>query len=382
MASIPAPRSAERSRPVLPLSGALPMHSSGRVSRNTVAPEGRTVTVTDFEFEWPNSANRITRLDIALSGSVLIVPTASVTFVDVAQERQFGPFHVQQRSPYYHEVEVDIDREADAVTPEPFSTHIHPDRPGDLAESTLTLESAFAAAGVRITRTVDGPAPITGAGSNHRWNYSELHDSMVLHWEAYANRPQWKMWIFLAGQADDDGLGGVMFDGDIDEPGGVDREDRAVHAMSVLPPSDGGLYAGEPPAAEAARRELFFKLIHEVGHGSIWRTRSRTSWWCVQRASVDAARHQPASASWMNYPNGGRLARTPMNASGFTGTPVPVRRGSSCSCAAPERYVQMGPMAWFDITRVYRVTASIPRLHSLSGKKANCRARRNRCCWS
>jgi hypothetical protein len=48
---------------------------------------------------------------------------------------------------------MDVDREQGAADVEPCSTHVHPDRPTDLAEESLTLESAFAKAGVRITRS-------------------------------------------------------------------------------------------------------------------------------------------------------------------------------------------------------------------------------------
>ena len=138
---------------------------------------------------------------------------------------------------------------------EPVSTLVHPDRPADLPSENLTLESAFGKAGIRITRSAGSGTIVdtTEAGTNNRWNYSELHDSMQLHWDAFANKPQWKMWLFLAELADDDGLGGVMFDGEIDEPGGVDRQGTAIftkcpHFHTVA----GGYIQANPPKEEAA----------------------------------------------------------------------------------------------------------------------------------
>lgn len=349
-------------------SGALPVHFLGRVEANAAISGGRRLTVGDFEFEWPNSTNRVTRLDLVLTGSPLTIPVAEVTFVDVAQDRRYGPFVVEQASSYFHEIEVDLDREANALDPEPLSTHIHPDRPADLAEAQLTLESAFADAGVRITRSVDDPTPVTGAGGNHRWSYSELHDSMVLHWQAFANRPQWKMWIFLAERADDDGLGGVMFDGDIDEPGGVDRQGTALFTHCPFFHTPEGTYAAaNPPALEAAKRELFFNLIHETGHAfnlaHSFQKHLRGGWRAPAWMPLASERQ---GLSWMNYPDSAAqgMGGGQFNASWFyrrfryrfdDGELLFLRH-------APERYVQMGGDAWLqNHARVARTTVD-PRL--------------------
>lgn len=328
-----------------------PAHFIGRVSRNAAASKGRKITVDDFALEWANPRSQITRLEIAVTGSQAVAPSAKVTFVDVAQNRRFGPFTVKQSSQYFHEVEVDVDRETNAVVPDPLSTHVHPDRPNDLAESKMTLESAFASAGIRITRSADQPKTVGGSGADHVWNYSELHDSMVLHWEAFANVPQWKMWIFLAERADDDSLGGVMFDGDIDEPGGVDRQGTALFTRCpFFHTPDGEYAAANPPAAEAAKRELFFNLIHETGHAfnlahsfqkHLGRAYKPPAW--MPLAS------NPQALSWMNYPDSATPGGGSSNASWFyrrfryrfDDTELLFLRH------APDRYVQMGAEAWF-----------------------------------
>ncbi|MCA1624025.1 MAG: hypothetical protein LC778_09540, partial [Acidobacteria bacterium] len=205
-------------------------HFIGRVTSNDASANGRNLIVEDFRFRWLDTNNNIDRLSIELSGSALINPTAQVIFHDTMQHQDFGPYTVVQESMYFREVEIDVDREENAVDVEPVSTHIHPDRPSDVPKETLTLESAFAKAGIRIKRSTGSGTIInnTEAGTNRRWNYSELHDSMRLYWDAFANKPQWKMWVFLAELADDDDLGGVMFDGEINEPGGVDRQGTAI----------------------------------------------------------------------------------------------------------------------------------------------------------
>ena len=255
-------------------------------------------------------------------------------------------------------VEVDVDREINAVDVEPCSTHVHPDRPSDLPEEELTLESAFAKAGIRVTRSPgSGTAISSGAGINRRWNYSELHDSMELHWDAFGNRPQWKMWIFLAELADTDSLGGVMFDGDIDEPGGVDRQGTALFTRCpYFHTEQGGYIQANPPTAEAVKRELFFNLIHETGHAFNLAHSFQKQ---LSSGPGEGAWMPPVwmpltnnnqALSWMNYPD----SATPGGGAGANATWFYQRFRFRFDASellflrhAPESYVQMGNAAWF-----------------------------------
>jgi hypothetical protein len=104
----------------------------------------------------------------------------------------------------------------------------------------LSLDDVFREAGVRIVRA--GPPKTLAsatAGPDHEWSQRELHDAMSANWEAFANRSQWKLWVLLANHADKSMLAGVMFDANIDEPGGVDRQaplcSPAVGTSSTLP---------------------------------------------------------------------------------------------------------------------------------------------------
>lgn len=351
-------------------------HFIGRVTSDTLSVEGRVLVVEDFRFRWPEGVETITLLKIELSGPPLAKPTARVTFHDTVLNRAHGPFIVQQGSRYFREVEMDVDREANAVEVEPVSALIHPDRPTDTAAEELTLESSFAKAGIRITRSSDAPVPVEGAGANQRWDYSELHDSMQLHWEAYANKPQWKMWIFLAERADNDTLGGVMFDGEIDEPGGVDRQGTAIFTRCpYFHTVEGDYIKANPPAEEAVKRELFFNLMHETGHafnlahsfqkhlGGGW---TPPGW--MPLVSDNQA------LSWMNYPD----QATPgpgagANASWFYRRfPFKFDRDELLFLRhAPETYVQMGAAAWFDNHGRVARSSLDPRLElRLSSRKS------------
>lgn len=326
-----------------------PPHFIGRVSSNTLAGGVRSLVVEDFNFQWPNSTNTINRLEIALTGSILVVPTAEVTFVATEPDTRYGPYSATQESKYFRDIEFEVDREDGAIDAEPYNTLTHPDRPADLPEEALTLENTFARSGIRIIRSSSSNTINTSeAGGNSRWNEQELHDAMEDHWSAFTNKPQWKMWIFLAELADSDGLGGIMFDGDIDEPGGVDRQGTALFTLCPFFHTEGGGYIqANPPTAEAVQRELFFNLIHESGHafnlahsfqkslGSPWASPS----WMPVTSDTQAL-------SWMNYPDG---ASPGSNATWFYDR-FRFRFDDNENLFlrhAPARLVQMGNEAWF-----------------------------------
>jgi hypothetical protein len=340
--------------------GAATPHFIGRVTRNTPSGDTRRLVVENFSFRWPDSTSRINRLDIRLTGSPLVVPTAQVIFRDTVRGRRYGPYSVVQSSTFFRRVEVDVDREAGAADVEPCPTGVHPDRPADLHDDEMTLENVFAKAGIEIARSPGSGTVVDArneAGGDRRWNYAELHDSMQLHWEAFANKPQWKMWIFLANRADDDSLGGVMFDGEIDEPGGVDRQGTAIFTRCPYFHTEAGAYArANPPAADAVRRELFFNLIHETGHafnlahsfdkqlvGGPGEMAWRPPPWMPLKTNKQAL-------SWMNYPD----AASPGGNSGANATWFYQRfrfRFDDPELLflrhAPDSYVEMGNADWF-----------------------------------
>lgn len=343
-----------------------PPHFIGRVTSNTVSGSTRNLIVEDLTFQWPNSSVMIDKLEIALTGGSIFFPPyppqAQVTFINKASGTKYGPYSVGQESRYFHDVEVDIDREDHAVNVESYNTHTHPDRPADLPKETLTLEKAFGRAGVNITRSTGSGSIIntSEAGADNRWTYQELHDSLELHWSAFANKPQWKMWIFLAELATDDGLGGVMFDGYIDEPGGVDRQGTAIFTLCPFFHTAAGAYPkANPPADKAAQRELFFDLIHETGHtfnlAHSWQKQLGTppeevAWAAPSWMPLVA---EPTALSWMNYPDmatSSAGASTKPNDAKWFYDRFRFRFSDSELLFlrhAPASYLQMGNEAWF-----------------------------------
>ncbi len=344
-----------------------PPHFIGQVTSDTRTNGARHLVVENFRFTWPMSSTTIDRLEIELTGAIFQTPVAEVSFIDSSSSHSYGPYSIEQQSTYFREVEIELDREDGAVDAEPYNTHTHPDRPANLREETLTLASAFRKSGIKITHSSEGNTISTAeAGSNSRWNYPELHDAMEAHWSAFDNRPQWKMWLFLAELADSDSLGGVMFDGNIDEPGGVDRQGTALFTKSpYFHTTSGGYIQANPPEDEAVARELFFNLVHETGHAF----NLAHSWQKTQGEEWGAPSWMPVTddddaLSWMNYPD---RPSPGANATWFYER-FRFRFNDEENLFlrhAPQHYVKMGDAAWFENhARVTR--SSLDRRLSLS----------------
>jgi len=325
-------------------------HFIGRVTSNRGNASKRSVTVEDFAFTWPGSNVVVDTLKLTVTDG-----RALASFYTAAGKRHAGPLEAERVSTFFRDIRVEVDVEDGAVNPEPYNTHTHPDRPADLPGEDLTLEKAFARAGIRITRSAPNTISTAEAGANMRWNYAELHDAMEVHWSEFANRPQWKLWIFLAELADSDTLGGVMFDGDIDEPGGVDRQGTAIFTLAPHFHTAGGAYPqANPPADAAARRELFFDLIHETGHAfNLAHSFQKQAVFDPGDVAWPAPPwlplvDDPQALSWMNYPDEASPG------SGFSAKWFYDRfrfrfdDGENLFLRhAPGRFVQMGNEAWF-----------------------------------
>jgi hypothetical protein len=337
-------------------------HFIGGVTSDTVTGGIRKLIVGrprpgspgEFSFRWPGTdgnGDTIDCLEVDLPTSFPLAPSIEVSFIAAGSDHRRGPYVVLQESTYFREVEVEVDLEDDAVEAEPYNTFTHPVRPDDLPEEELTLESAFAKAGIRITRSSSGDVIDTGAaGTNNRWSNQELHDAMEDHWSAFGNRPQWKLWVFLAELHENNGLGGIMFDANLAAPGGVDRQGTALFTKNPYFHSEGGTFAqANLPAAEAVKRELFYNLIHETAHAfnlfHAFQKTASTPWpappWMPISSNAQAL-------TWTNY--------------GDSATPWPAGASAKWFYGqfrfrfddaehlflrhAPEEFVEMGNSAW------------------------------------
>jgi hypothetical protein len=333
--------------------GDQPTHFIGRVKTNEAMPSGQSIAVEDFSFIWPGSDSEINRLELRLSSAAETGTSAEVLFQDTVRNLKYGPFIAVQESIWFREVEIDIDRESSAVAIEPYNTYLHPDRPPKVAGESLMIEGVFAKAGIRITRSEgsDDVIDTTAAGEDSEWSYSELHDSMQLHWDAFANKPQWKMWLFFSGKSERSRLGGVMFDADIDESGGVDRQGVAIFTRCeyFFSPT-GGFVEMNPPCDPAAARELFFTTVHEIGHAfNLAHPFERTAGRRWQCPPWQRARSNRRMRTWMNYPNQASPVASGANATWFYKrfTFQFDKHELLFLRHAPAGFVQMGSEPWF-----------------------------------
>ncbi|MCA1586544.1 MAG: hypothetical protein LC791_17830, partial [Acidobacteria bacterium] len=112
------------------------------------------------------------------------------------------------------ELEVDVCESANRPPLLPdYSVSSHANRPADIPARRLTIERAFAEAGVSITIRPDHSVIDDRNPAFASWSDAELHDVMETHFrDAALEWPRWSLWGLLAGQYEDPRVGGVMFD--------------------------------------------------------------------------------------------------------------------------------------------------------------------------
>jgi len=282
-------------------------HFIGRVTSNTAVTGGRELVVEDLGFDWPRTSKEVDRLEITLSD--ILHPVARATFFCTSEGTSYGPYQIRRTSRYFRKVEFEIDREDNARTVEPYNTHTHPDRPADLPEQSLTIKTAYARAGVKVDYSDEVNVIATAGAGEGGWTNAELHQAMEDHWSAFANEPQWKLWVFLAEHHANDSYAGIMFDSETLELGDVTRQGTAVFTEADwLFGATGDFASDNTSPAQAVERELFFTTVHEIGHafnlahswqktlaapyGYPWTPPS----WAPAMADDDQG------LSWMNYP--------------------------------------------------------------------------------
>src|SRR5262245_31987005 len=203
-------------------------------------------------------------------------------------------FTVRRTSAYFRslELEMAVCRSVNAEPLRPsYDTRWHSNRPVDLIQRVLNIESAYRETGVDISidpnvTTIDDSAP-----QFESWSVAELHDAMETHFSRYGGTwPNWALWGLLAGSFEDPGVGGIMFDAAAasGEESGQEPERRG---FAVFRSHDWfrDLVLGNPqnPNQAAAMRQFLYTWVHEAGHAFNF----LHSW--------DKAR--PDSLSWMNY---------------------------------------------------------------------------------
>ncbi|WP_447191516.1 hypothetical protein [Streptosporangium sp. G12] len=154
-------------------------------------------------------------------------------------------------SRFLRTIDWEIDAMAGTRPAAQYATTTDP-RPPGLAKKIITVQSAYAEAGVelRLSGTAN-EVPVAEAGEDLKWSDAELHAAMLTNFSGHRETEQWKLWSFIATRhAEVAGSRGVMFDSE----GEFQRQGMALFHSTL---TDHG-YAG-------TRKEIR-TYVHEIGH--------------------------------------------------------------------------------------------------------------------
>lgn len=157
--------------------------------------------------------------------------------------------------------------------------------PSGCSPRTVTHLSAFEDAGIEMVRTREPAMLKSPFAANASWSDSELHAAMMQYFSAFADVPQWKIWLLHARLHDLDRgsptakLLGLMFDQQ-----GKQRQGCAL------------FYQGMAGTSPGRRREQLFACVHELGHGFNLLHSFQKS------LAIPPVPSRPGSATWMAYP--------------------------------------------------------------------------------
>jgi hypothetical protein len=262
---------------------------------------------------------------------------ATAVFTGGGAPRRLRAFRYS--SAYFHDVEFEFDH-AEGITPvTAIDTDAHPNRPSTLPIETLSIDTIYRRAGFRVSRSAGNTVPlIPGAGANAKWSDQEMHDAMQVYWSKFANKAQWALWTFFAGQHEmGPSLGGIMFD----DIGPNHRQGTSLFYDSFI---------SQPPAGDAepgawVKRMQLWTAVHEMGHAF----NLAHSW---QKSLVFSGHgpwiplaDEPNARSFMNYPYsvpGGQTAFFSDFEYRFSDSELLFLRH------APAKFVEMGNAEWFD----------------------------------
>jgi hypothetical protein len=189
------------------------------------------------------------------------------------------------------ELEVDVCQSVNQAPILPgYDIASHPHVPAGVPRRRLTIEQAYAEAGVAVTINPQQTIIDDSDPQFDRWSDAELHDAMESHFAAAALQwPRWSMWGLLAGTYENPAVGGIMFDAAADFGGAGQPPERQGFAVFKKHHWFANLPAGVPANdAEAdALRKYLYTWIHEAGHAFNF----LHSW----------DKNRPDALSWMNY---------------------------------------------------------------------------------
>ncbi len=149
-----------------------------------------------------------------------------------------------------------------------YDTHSVSTRPSNLPQRTLSMESAFADAGIKLSIAEQAMEIDDRPTSFRLWSDAELHSTMVINSHQLRNVsgpwPRWQIWGLIAGRHDDQRNRGMMFDAST-FPGSATRQGFAVFVDH--PELRQSLVRTTTDIIDqAAVRMLLRVLVHESAH--------------------------------------------------------------------------------------------------------------------
>jgi hypothetical protein len=232
-----------------------------------------------------------TTLEIVIGWSGGAMGPAQVTFTDAAGSTVV--FSCAKTSSAFRDVAMEVDVCA-SVNQAPllptYDTLWHDNRPADLTQRTLTIETAYDEAGVEVKIDPSHTAIDDSATEFQTWSPAELHDAMETHFSLFGGAwPAWRLWGLLAGTFDNAGVGGIMFDAAAQFGGAGKAPERQGFAVFRKHSWFDNLTAGTPANQDQAwaMRHFLYTWVHEAGHAY----NLLHSW----------NKNRPDALSWMNY---------------------------------------------------------------------------------
>lgn len=186
-------------------------------------------------------------------------------------------------------LEIDVCKSVNAEPTLPrYGTHSLKQRPPGLDDRILTLERAYGEAGVGLVLSAEDRTVIDDSVLE-AWTDAELHNAMEHHFKQYKGPwPKWEMWGLLAGQYQDDLVGGLMFDYAGADSGAGEAPERQGFAVFRKHEWFNELVPDPTTTAQfEAARKFLWTFVHESGHAF------------NLLHSFDKNREN--SRSWMNY---------------------------------------------------------------------------------
>ena len=231
-----------------------------------------------------------TTVEITVSWSHGAITGAVATFTAGSVAGQ--PYACAYRSGCFRDVNLELDY-CSSVDVDPkvpiYNSHAHNNRPADLSERTLSIESSYKDAGVAVTIDPVHTVIDDSAAGFASWNVGELHDAMETSFGKFnSGWPAWNLWGVQAGIFDTAGVGGIMFDAAAGFGGAGRGPDRQGFAIFRNHTWFTNLVSNPTTQDQAwAMRHFLYTWVHEAGHAFNF----LHAW--------DKAR--PDSLSWMNY---------------------------------------------------------------------------------